>query len=446
MSTAAPLTRRSAWRIAWPMIFANAAIPLAGAADTAVIGAVGTSVDLGGVALGVTLFNVLYWSFYFLRMSSTGLAAQASGAGQRVELQRILFRALALSAAIGVVMLLLGPALSALGFGVLQGGPEVERAGAGYFGARIWGAPAAYATFALTGWLIGLGRTRAVLAVNVVFGLTNVILDLWFVMGLGLGVRGVGTATAVADWTGAVVGLVLAWRVIRAGGGIAPEATARGTLWNPSALRRLFAINGDMMVRSWAMVIGFAWFANAGAKQGAAILAGNQVLLQIVEIWAFVLDAYAFTAEVAVGRAVGARSLPDLRRAVRITTELALATGTLFLVVTLVAGRPIITHWIADPAARAAALRFLPFCAAIPLLGAPAWQLDGIFIGAVRSAAMRNASIAATAAYVGLDLLLTPAFGPIGMWTAWTLFYLTRAGSLLVGYPAIERQVRAEPA
>lgn len=440
------LTRRAAWRIAWPMIFANAAIPLAGVVDTAVIGATGTGADLAGVALGVTLFNVLYWSFYFLRMGSTGLAAQASGAGNRAELQRILFRASGLALGLGLVLLALRPLLATIGFGLLQGSPPAEAAGATYFRARIWGAPGAYLVFALTGWLIGLGRTRAVMSVNLVFSLTNAVLDLWFVLGLGLGVAGVASATAMADWAGALVGMGYAWQVIRADGGVDREARSATALWNRAALKRLFAVNGDMMIRSWALLAGFSWFANAGARQGTAVLAGNQVLLQVIAVWAFVLDAYAFTAEAAVGRAVGARSRADLRRAVRVTTELALASGALFLVLTVVAGQPVVEHWIADPAAREVALRYLPFCAAIPLLGAPAWQLDGIFVGAMRSAAMRNASIVATALYIGLDLLLTPAFGATGMWIAWSLYYVARAGTLAVAYPGLERAAGAGPA
>ncbi len=423
------------------MIFANAAIPLAGVVDTAVIGAVGDKADLGGVALGVTLFNIFYWSFYFLRMGSTGLAAQASGKNDDPELQRILFRALGIATVLGAAVVLLKEPIASAGFGLLQGGAEVEATGRAYFLARAWGSPAAYSTFALTGWLIGIGRTREVMAIHVVFSLTNILLDLWFVLGLGYGVAGVAGATAIADWTGAVVGGFLAWRVLQQAGGIHPSATDRRTLWHLTELRRLVQLNWDMMVRSWALLAGFAWFANAGARQGAAILAGNHVLLQIVTVWAFVLDAFAFTTETAVGRAVGARSIPQIRRAVRMTTELALTGGALFLVLTLLGGPWVLGRIIADPDARAAALRFLPYCASIPLLGAVAWQLDGIFTGAMRTRAMRNATLVATTLYIGMDLLLTPQFGAHGLWIAFVFFYIARAGTLALAYPRLEAAV-----
>lgn len=432
-----PLTRARAWQIAWPMIFANATVPLAGVVDTAVIGAVGDKADLGGVALGSTLFNIFYWSFYFLRMASTGLAAQAAGAGDVSELQRVLYRALGLAGMLGLAVVALELPAARLGFAILQGGEQVEAVGRTYFLVRTLGSPAAYAVFALTGWLVGIGNTRGVLVIQVVFSLTNILLDLWFVAGLGWGVAGVAGATAIADVTSAVVGGVLVWRLLREQG-LRREAWSRD-LWNVRALRRLVVINTDMMLRSWALLAGFAWFANTGARQGAAVLAGNHVLLQVVTVWAFVLDAFAFTAEAAVGHAVGARSVSHLRRAIRVTTELAVACGAGFLVLTLLGGPWVLERWIADPEARTAALRFLPYCAVIPLVGAPAWQLDGIFIGAMRSAAMRNASIAATAAYVGFDLLLTPWLGAHGMWTAFILFYVARGATLLPGYPAIER-------
>lgn len=419
------------------MIFANAAVPLAGVVDTAVIGAVGQKADLGGVALGSTLFSLFYWSCYFLRMATTGLAAQAAGAGDRSELERVLYRGLILAVTLGVLVVALELPAARLGFAVLQGSEPVEAAGRTYFLVRTLGSPAAYAGFALTGWLVGIGHTRGVLLIQVVFSLTNVVLDLWFVLGLGHGVAGVAAATALADLASAAAGGWLAWRLIRAQG--LQAGVQLHDLWNLRALRRLLIVNTDMMLRSWALLIGFAWFANTGARQGAAVLAGNHVLLQIVTVWAFVLDAFAFTAEAAVGQAIGRGSVLHLRRAIKVTTELAVASGAAFLLLTLAGGPWVLDRWIADPEARAMAIRFLPYCAAIPLVGAPAWQLDGIFIGAMRSAAMRNASIAATAAYLGLDLTFTSWLGPHGMWIAFVLFYVARGAALLPGYPAIER-------
>lgn len=442
MPEPAPLARRDVLRVAWPMVFANAAVPLAGVVDTAVLGAVGDDVDLGGVALGTTIFNVLYLSFYFLRMSSTGLAAQASGAGDRVEMARVLVRAVALGAAVGAALVVARPAISALAFRVLQGGAAVEAVGADYFLARAWGAPGALVGFAVTGWLIGLGRTREVLAVHVVQSATNAALDLVLVLGLGAGVAGVGAATAVADVVGAAAGLTVALRRGAARDALG-RALDRAALLRVAALRRVFGVQRDLMVRSWALLLGFAWFTNAAAALRTDVLAGTHVLLQVVSVWAFVLDAFAFTAEREVGRAFGAGSVPRLRRAIRLTTELSLASGVALAAATLWLGPPVLDVWIADPAARAAARHFLPWCAAIPLLGAPAWQLDGVFVGATRSAAMRNATVVAVVLYLLLDRALTPRLGAEGLWTAFLGFYVARALTLGAAYPALERALTA---
>jgi MATE family multidrug resistance protein len=213
-------------------------------------------------------------------------------------------------------------------------------------------------------------------------------------------------------------------------------------LFDAGATRRLFSLNFDLIVRTWSLLLGFAWFTNVGARLGDGVLAGNYVLMQIVAVWAFVLDAYAFVAEAEVGRAVGARSVPRLRRAIRLTSEFSLTSGFVFMVVTLLAGPQVVTAWIADPDARANALAFLPYCAVIPFIGAAAWQLDGIFIGATRSHSMRNAALAAVLIYLALDQVLTPRFGVHGAWIAFLGYYVARAGTLAAAYPGLERSTR----
>ncbi len=436
------LTRRRVFDLAWPMVFANAALPLAGVVDTFVIGLVGDAADLGGVALGGTLFAVFYWSFYFLRMSTTGLAAQADGAGRREESQQILARAVLASLVIGGLVTLLRAPSATVGFAILQGPDDVEEIGAVYFMMRSWGALGAFASFALTGWLIGLGRMRAVFVISVLYSATNVVLDLAFVLGFGWGVAGVAAATAIAEFVGAGVAGLYVLDAVRSQGGWARGAISRSALLDPAAMRRLFSVNLDLMLRTWSLVVGFSWFANVGARLGTTVLAGNHVLLQIVTVWAFVLDAYAFVAETEVGRAVGAKSVPRLRRAIRLTSEFAVASGFAFMLVTLLLGPLALEAWIADEAARASAMTYLPYTAVIPFLGSFAWQLDGIFIGATRARSMRNAALAAVVLYLGVDAVLTPQLGAHGAWIAFLSYYVFRGGTLAVAYPALEKSLK----
>ncbi|CAN5306721.1 MATE family efflux transporter [soil metagenome] len=435
------LTRGLVLRRAWPLVFANAAIPLASAADTFVLGLAGDASDIGGVALGGAILSIFLWGFIFLRMGTTGLVAQAIGARNEVEGQRVLLRSLIVAAVLGSAVLLLRHVIAAAGLGIMQGEAAVSEKAAGYLTARALGAPAALAFYALTGWLIGTCRTGATFAVAGFFSLDNIGLELWFVLGLHMGPVGVGVATAIADWTALVVALAVVARAIRARGGWAPAAFDRRALFDAAAMGRLLDVNLNLMVRTWFLILGFTWFVNASAGQGAATLADNQVLLQVIAIWAFVLDAFAYVAEAEAGKAFGAKSLPDLRHAVRLTGELALACGAAFAVLTFAFGGAALTALVADAATRDAAIAFLPFCAVVPVLGVPAWILDGVFIGTTRGAMLRNASIASVTVYVVADLLLAPPLGNFGVWTAFLCFYVARAAALGFYYPQLEARM-----
>jgi multidrug resistance protein, MATE family len=431
------LTRLQVLRRAWPLVFANAAVPLAAAVDTFVLGLAGDTTDLGGVALGGAIISIFLWSFYFLRMGSTGLVAQATGQGDESEGQRILVRALVIAVVLGLGVAALREPIAGLGLAIMQGAPSVNVKGAAYLTARALGAPGALAVFALTGWLIGVRRMGATLAITVVFSLTNIALDLWFVLGLHLGPAGVGWATAIADWVSLAIGIVYVLRGIRARGGWVEGALRWSALVDIAAMRRLIDVNINLMVRTWTLILGFTWFVNAGAKQGVAPLAGNQILQQIIAVWAFVLDAFAFVAEVEAGRAFGRKSIEDFRRACLLTAEPAMIAGAAFAVLTFVFGPWLLTHLIADAQARDAAIAYLTYAAIVPVLGAPAWILDGIFIGATRGAMLRNAGIAAVLVYVAADLVLAPRFGNSGVWVAFLIFYVARGVALGAYLPTL---------
>ena len=440
-----PLTRTAVLARAWPLIFANATVPLAGVIDTFVLGLSGDSSDLGGVALGGALFSVFYWSFYFLRMGTTGMTAQADGAGRLAEVQRILLRATIVALILGLLVWVFRYPISSIGFTILQGSEIVETKGADYLLARAWGAPAALAGFAISGWLIGLGRNSATLAIYAVFSGVNIVLDFWFVLGLGMGPGGVGAATAIAEWTAALVAIGFALHAIRAQTGWAEHVLNRAKLLDRQALAEMFQVNLNLMIRTWSMVIGFTWFANAGARQGTSALAGNHVLLQIITLWAFVLDAFAFVAETEAGRAFGRKSKDALRRAIRMTGEPMFMAGAAFAVLTFFFGEAALTLVIEDEAARQAAITYLPWCAIIPLLGAGAWLLDGVFIGTTSGKILRNAGLAAVAVYLIADFVLAPAYGNHGVWAAFLIFYVARGATLAVAYPALERRLYSAP-
>ena len=430
-----PLTRSKVMALAVPVMLAQAATASTGVVDTAVMGLHGSKFDLGAVGIGAVVMNFLYWAFGFLRMSTTGLTAQADGAEDRVEVHSILQRALLLGSALGLTLLVLSPLLRLIIFEPFSAEEGVKTLALDYFNARIWGAPALLMGYGITGWLLGTGRTGQLLAFQVVMNGTNAGLDIWFVAGLGWGPAGIGAGTAIAEWVALGFGLVL----VRGG------LSRSHALFDRERLGALINANRDILIRTLALLFCFAWFVNSGASLGTATLAGNEVLLQFVSVSAFVLDGFAFVAEKEIGQAYGARSRPRLMRAMRLTSELALGFAVLISLAYYLAGQWIIASFVADAEARAVALVFLPFCAAVPLIGLPCWQLDGFFLGATRGRALRNAGVAASLLYVASDIILRPALGNTGVWVAFLSMYVWRAGALAIYLPGLIQQTSEAP-
>ena len=433
-----PLTRRSILAQTWPIILGQASVPLVGLVDTVVIGRTGDAAALAGVALGSIVITFLFWSFGFLRMGMTGLTAQADGAGDRAEVDALLGRGMVAGLGIGALLFLAQWLLVPIAFALFAGGEDLDAAARGYIAMRFWGAPAALAYYALVGWFYGLGRTRAVLILQIAMNAANIALDILFVWHFDMGAAGVGLGTAIAEWIALAIGIALASPILGAAGRAVLRDTRR--LFAGPQLRRLFTVNADIMVRTVALLLLFAWFTNAGARLGAEQLAANLVLDQFIVFAAYVLDAFAFTAEERVGAAVGRGSRCDLLRAIRLTGEFSLGTGILFALGTALFGDAIVALITDQAAVRAAAAPLIWMVALIPLLGMPAWLLDGIFLGATRTTALRNAAIVATALYIAADLLLRP-LGATGMWIAMLASYCFRAALLGSALPALIRAV-----
>ena len=431
-------TRTAVARQAWPIILANAAEPSLGLVDTAVIGHYGSATELGALALGALRFNFVYWSFGFLRMGTTGFVAQAAGAGDEAEVRASLARALLLAALLGVALWILQWPITALYFGLMDGSDAVESVAGEYFHARIWGAPAALALFACSGLLIGLGRSRELLLVQLLLNGLNAALDVWFAGVLGMGARGIGLGTAIAEWSTLVVALWVVWRVLRA----RPAEQAPFIDWSRisdiARIREALSANGDILVRTLCLLLAFGWFANAGARFGDVTLAANHILLQLVSFSAFFLDGFAFVAEARVGAAWGARSRAAFQRAVRLTGELAAGTAIVLSLLVLLLGEAAVAALTTLPAVREVAAAHLPWTALYVLLSVAAFQLDGIFIGTTRTREMRNASVASFLVFLLCAWPLVAAWGNHGLWLAFVVFVVARALALLPYYRRLQ--------
>lgn len=426
------ITHGRVLRIAGPIVLSNATVPLLGAVDTAVIGQLGDPASLGAVGIGAVILATLYWAFGFLRMSTSGLAAQAQGAGDMGERSAVLLRALIVGAGAGLALVVAQVALFAGAFWLAPASDAVEGLARDYLAIRIWGAPATIALYALTGWLVGLERTRAVLVLQLWQNGLNIGLDLWFVLGLGWGVEGVALATLIAEWTGLALAL---WLARDAFGPAFRTALAR--LGDRIAIRRMFSASRDIMGRTILLQLAFTTFVFLGARFGDVTLAANQVLMQFLEITAFALDGFAFAAEALVGQAVGARSAADTRAAGRITMQWGFGGAAALAVVFALAGPVIIDLMTTSPEVREAARSYLPWLVAAPLIGVAAWIYDGIFIGALLTGEMLRAMLVSVAIYVVALVVLVPLAGNHGLWAA--LMVMNGARTLAMGrlYPKV---------
>lgn len=437
-SAAAPqeISHARVLKIALPIVLSNATVPILGAVDTGVVGQMGEAAPIGAVGIGAVILATIYWIFGFLRMGTTGLAAQARGAGDWGETGALLMRGILLAFAAGAVFIIAQAAVFWGAFALAPASAEVEGLARSYLEIRIWGAPATIALYAVTGWLIAVERTRAVFLLQVWMNGLNIVLDLWFVLGLGWGVEGVAIATLMAEWSGLALGL---WFCRDAFAG--DQWRDWGRVFDAARLKRMMQVNGDIMVRSVLLTGSFTTFLFIGADLGDVTLAANQVLLQFVEITAFAMDGFAFTAEAMVGSAVGARSRSHMRQAAILTSQWGVATAVLLGVVFWIGGGWLIDLMSTSPEVRAAGRDYLLWAAALPLLSVASYMFDGIFIGATWTRDMRIAMIQSVALYVGALVILVPLMGNHGLWAALVVLNLARGATLGLRYPRLEAQI-----
>ena len=436
-------SRREVLVMAWPIILANMATPLLGLTDTAVIGNVGSTVELGAIALGAAIFSFVYWMFGFLRMGTTGFVAQADGAGDEMEIRMSLGRSLVLAALIGILILALQFPISWLVFPLFDASEAVDSEARNYFFIRIWGAPAALATYSLMGLFIGLGKSRHLLWLQLLLNGLNISLDILLGGVLRWGVAGIAWGTVLSEWIVGLVALGIAMRMLRNRHRLQPAPTS---FWCWARLReskRLVATisaNRDILLRTLFLLIGFGWFTRQGAQFGDAVLAANHILLQLITFCAFFLDGFAFVTESLVGKAVGRRDLAGFDRAVCRSMELSGLSALVMAALVAIPGAWAIEALSDQSAVVGLALEYRYLAAFYVFVSFAAFQLDGVFIGATRGREMRNASLIALLIYMTAWWFLE-RFGNAGLWMAFIIYIVARAVTLGVHIPSLRRSI-----
>ena len=413
---------RDIWRIAAPMILSNVSVPLLGMVDTGVTGHLDDAVYLGAVAVGSTIFGFLFSGFNFLRMGTTGITAQRYGAGDGDGLKIALGQALIVALVIAATLILLQAPVARLSMVLIGPEPDIATYAGEYFSIRIWSAPATLANYALIGWFIGLQNARIPLFIVLAINVTNIVLDLVFVLGLGMTVDGVAAASVIAEFTGLAVGGAYAIAHLR-------QADGRMLVSHLVTMREyaaFFAVNANLLVRTMALMFAFAFVTAAGARLGGLVLAANAVLINMLHLMSFALDGFAHAAEALVGKAIGARDRASLQRAVALALRWSLYVSVLFSLFFLVGGKPLIRLLTDLPDVVAISDTYLPWLVGLPMVAVWSYLYDGVFVGATRAREMRDIMLIAT------FLVFIPAWYAFrfldnhGLWLALSLFLAAR--------------------
>ncbi len=433
MSPSEAPSTRPLWALAWPMMLSNLSLPALTLVDAAVLGHLPEPQHLAAVVLGSTLFSFLFWGFGFLRMGTTGQVAQGLGAASAgaeaaagPSLRVLLGQGLTVALGASALCWLAGPVLIPQALEWLNASADVAPVAERYALIRLLSAPAVLTTYVFVGTLVGLGEMRRVLAITVATQCLNIIFDLFFVLGLGLGAAGVAAGTVLAEGLGALLAVLQlrpalrrfpgswGWRDLRAGYGA------------------FLSLNSHLFIRTLALLGALAVFTAQGAAQGTVVVAANALLMNLFMAVSYALDGFAHACETLIGQALGRRDGAALRHWVRISLGLAFKVALGASLLFALAGEGFIALLTDLPEVRAAATLALPWLVALPVLAAGAFIFDGVFIGATATRAMRNTMLGAALLVYAPALLALEPLGNAGLWTALALFFFARS-ALLAG-------------
>lgn len=438
----APPTVRTVLALALPVVLANAAVPLQGAIDTAIIGNLGDTTLLAAIALGASGVILVFSSCNFLQMGISGTTAQAFGAGRPERVVDTLMRGVILALGAAALIILLKPVLLWALLALFAASDAAETAAAAYIRIRLWGAPFELMNYALMGWFTGLGLTRRLFELQLIVSIVNVTMTLILVVGLGWGIEGVAIGTIIGHATACAWGGWQARRQLAAlmPGGYRPDWRR---LFRGEEIGALLTLNRDIFMRTMLLSFSFAWVTRLGSIQGDEVLAANGVLMEFFFVTSHACDGITMAAESLVGRAIGARSPARLRIAVRVCAIAAALFAVGLSLVLAPLGEPIVALFTNVEEIREVAGHYVLWAAFFPVAGIGAFLMDGIFIGAADGRTMRNAMVVSAGLFLPSGWLMTMAFGNHGLWAAVWGFLLLRALTLYLAYPALEARVAA---
>ena len=429
------------WQIAIPAVLANLSTPLLGLSDSFIMGHLPHERYLAAVALGAMFFSILYNGVNFLRMGTTGLAAQAHGRDDELSLNQLMIRGCISAAAIGAIFILLQNYIADLYFMFMEAEQAVLNLTAQYFTIRIWGAPFALMNYVASGWLLGMGKAKEVLYIHLYMNISNILLNFLFVYGFDMTADGVALGTVLSETTAFAVSAYFVIRHSRRDFKLPIfSSDVLNNILELAAFKKLFTLNRDIFIRTMCLTLTLASFTLLGTRFGTEILAANAVLMSLQNLTAYGLDGFAQAAEVLVGKEIGKKSKTNLRAAVIVSSKWAIYTAVTFTLFYFIFGEMVIHLLTNIETIRTISADYLIWVIILPFISIWSFQLDGIFIGATAGNHMRNGMIISAICYVICIYTLIPSWGNHGLWASYSIFMVMRALTLAVKYPEIEKK------
>lgn len=406
--------------LALPAIVANITTPLLSLVDVAIVGHLGSAVYMGAIAVGGSIFSMLYWLFGFLRFGTSGLTAQALGRGSARQTSLLLQRSLLIALGFGIILITAHYPLGHAALSFMD--TDADTAGKAwlYFSILIYGAPASLATFALTGWFVGMQDTRTPMWISLLVNVVNITASLILVYAMDYDLAGVAYGTLLAQWTGFIVSAATCAIQYK----VRPQPLSE--LLHVSELKTFFKVNTDIFLRTVCLIAVTVWFTRTGAGLGPVMLAVNTLLMQFFILFSYIMDGFAFAGEAICGKSYGASDSHSLNRQIHRLLQWGLALATVFTAGYALGGQYLITLLTNDSGVIETAEKYRLWAAGIPLAGFMAFTWDGVLTGVTRTRLMLGTMSAASAIFFILYLLLFPAIGNHGLWTAFLAYLFTR--------------------
>ncbi len=419
---------REILNLAVPAIISNITVPLLSLADSAIVGHLGAAAYLAAIAVGSSMFNMVYWLLGFLRMGTSGLTAQACGAADRSVAEDTLYRGLAVAVSSSLLLILLSPLIADVMMVFMSADAPTSELARTYFRIVIFGAPAVLGTYVLSGWFLGMQDSRAPMWIAVLTNVVNIIVSLLLVYVFQWGMTGVACGTVSAQWIGLIAGLLNVKSRYK------PRWPGLPRVMDRKALRRFFSVNSDIFLRTLCLVAVSLWFTRAGSRQGTGTLAANALLMQLFLLFSYFMDGFAFAAEALSGKYLGRADRAGLLYAIKAVFRWGAYVSVVFTILYAVAGSWILSLLTDNRDVIETAGRFLPWAVAVPLAGLAAFAWDGVYIGLTRTRAMLRSMIISMTVFFCGYALLTPAMGNHGLWLAFLIYLFIRGIVLTVDF------------